>query len=128
MTSFGGKGECWLSTKLNTEGQPCVEQCESFAKNTKGEDAFAVKWQYDDQSKFDNMPYKKHGANIVKLDALNARTSERAYKTARAEGLAQKLKDQQKQTREARSKSNERHVKAQALLKKMGDLVGYMDD
>ena len=113
-----------MSTKLNTDGQPCVEQCESFAKNSKQEDAFAVKWKYDDQSKFENMPFKSQHSNIVKLDAFNAKTSERDYKSARAASLAKKLKDQKEKTREARAKSNERHIKAQILLRKMGDLVG----
>jgi hypothetical protein len=32
VVSLNGKGQCWLSHGIHAEGQPCIEECESFLK------------------------------------------------------------------------------------------------
>jgi hypothetical protein len=34
VTSFDGKGQCWLSAKVAAKGERCVEQCESFHRRS----------------------------------------------------------------------------------------------
>jgi hypothetical protein len=48
VTSFSGKGECWLSSSVNTVGEQCVEQCESFAKREGKSDPFKEHFSFDE--------------------------------------------------------------------------------
>ena len=48
VTSFSGRGECWLSKSVNTVGEACVEQCESFARREGEQDPFKEHFTFDE--------------------------------------------------------------------------------
>ena len=82
VSSFSGRGECWLSKSVNTVGEQCVEQCESFAKREGEEDPFKKHFVFDEP-----VTASRRRRGLLDLFKFNQKVGGVASKDAEDDGI-----------------------------------------